>query len=724
MFNNKKYRLGPFMVIPERCVIAKNGSDTKLELRVMQVLVCLLERAGRPVSRDELIREVWRGGQVSDNAINRIIAQLRSALGDDARSQQVIQTVPKVGYLLIAEVESLEGQAVTPADLTHTSEVRHAKAPVAPIDIKDSQQHDSSAMAADIKPVPVKQKPGHLILATYALAGVLLSVLAFVVWDTVTQSDKSKAEPVQDSIASLLPITSLEGQEVDPVLSPDGNKLAFAFRDLNAKEWRVLIQDLTTGQVSLADNSPTAYNQRYPAWSDDGGHLAYLNFDGKGRCELILLDLLTRNAKVVSQCDKATQSSALAIRGQELYFVDSDGIEDFKKIYQVNLNTLKKEQLSRPHSIGRGDYGLSLSPDKSQMAVLRNLSWFDTQLMVFNFSTGEWRQVLKVGYPLKSVAWSADGKGLIYRAEEGQLHRFDLDTNERVRLTKILQEINSPRSNSKGQTAAVVGELMEEELWHWSAPGNTKPEPWVSSSRRDYRGAISPDGALTAFVSNRTGLPQIWLRKQKGEEIKLTHFDRFSFIDELIFSPNGKLLAGTINGAAFTLDIAKSAIHFIPGRTSVRNISFGMNDDELVLFSSEAGKRQLQLVDMRTGKTLNLLAESGFSGKFDRASGDFYYSKMNSSGIWKLIQGVETQVTDKITPLFSGGWHVAQGKIWYLKGDDGLTNLIELDVNNDREFAHPIQITNVSMNTLSMTNNNQVLLSVLAHANTDIFLVN
>ncbi|MFD1097629.1 winged helix-turn-helix domain-containing protein [Shewanella litorisediminis] len=710
------------MVIPERCVITNNGSDTKLEFRVMQVLVCLLERAGRPVTRDELIKEVWRGGQVSDNAINRIVAQLRNALGDDARTQQVIQTVPKVGYLLIAEVEPLESQPVTLPVATLLPEPHHVKAPEAAIEAEGSKQLNSPN-TSDNKPVTGQSKHSYLVLAAYAMAGVLLSLLAFVVWDSVSQSREAKSEPVQDSIASLLPLTSLEGQEVDPVLSPDGNKLAFAFRDLSASEWRILVQDLTTGQVSLADNAPTANNQRHPAWSDDGGHLAYLNFDGKGRCELVLLDLLTRHAKVVSECDKATQSSALAIRGQELYFVDSDGVGDFKKIYQVNLNTLKKEQLSRPHSIGRGDYGLSLSPDKSQMAVLRNLSWFDTQLMVFNFSTGEWRQVLKVGYPLKSVAWSQDGKGLIYRAEEGQLHRYDLDTGERVRLTKILQEINSPRSNSKGQTAAVVGELMEEELWHWSVPGNTKPEPWVSSSRRDYRGAMSPDGALTAFVSNRTGLPQIWLRRINGEEIKLTHFDRFSFIDELTFSPNGKLLAGTINGAAFTLELAKSEIHFIPGRTSVRNISFGMSADELVMFSSEAGKRQIQLVDMNTGKMLNLLAENGFSGKFDRVSGEFYYSKMNSSGIWKLTQGVETQVTDKVTPLFSGGWHVADGRIWYLKSEEGLTKLIELDVNHARENAHPIPIANVSMNTLSMTNNNQVLLSVLANANTDIFIV-
>lgn len=735
MFNNNKYRLGEYLVVPERCVVSREGIDTKLELRVMQVLVCLLERAGRPVSRDELIKEVWRGGVVSDNAINRIIALLRSALGDDARSQKVIKTVPKVGYLVVAEIEQINTPLLKPAvsapeshaaaTLPGKAEPENKPAVEAATD-DQAPNHINQQLATPVKtPRHGSSRSGRLL--GYALAGLTVSL---AIMGGIQYFSKAppieNISPIKDVIASLEPLTSLDGQEVDPILSPDGSQLAFSFRPLNEERWRVLIQDLNTGVVSHVNGGELGgMNSRYPAWTNDGRRLAYLRYDGQQRCEIVLSDLISRESQVLANCGNTTQSSALAFRDQQLLFIDSDGIEDFKKIYRIDLDTLQKEQLSQPHITGRGDMSFALSPDGSQLAVLRNSGWSDTQIMLFTFSSGEWRSLHKVGYPLRSIAWSGDGKSLIYRAEEGQLHQYDLASGQVTRITKILQEINSPKSNARGQVTAVVGELVEEEIWLWDSPmvTNSNPEPWISSSRRDYRGTLSPDGGIVVFVSNRTGLPQIWMRTADGVEHKLTDLKRFSYIDDLSYSADGRMVAGTLNGAAFTLNLSSAHLNMIPGRTMVRNISFGMGSDELVLSEFSTGSNKILLVDVRTGVEKKVLSKGGFSGKFDRSTGVFYFSKMHEKGIWRLDEKGEQLQTERFTPYFSGAWHVENNKIWFLEQEQNNYFLTRYAVQTGKVDRTAIEARHLSLRTMSMTGDKKVLLSVLTSANTDVVIV-
>ena len=73
----------------------------QLEPKVVEVLVRLAGRWGEVVSKEELVRDVWQGRYVSDDVIWRSIAELRRALGDDARRPRCIETVAKRGYRLL-----------------------------------------------------------------------------------------------------------------------------------------------------------------------------------------------------------------------------------------------------------------------------------------------------------------------------------------------------------------------------------------------------------------------------------------------------------------------------------------------------------------------------------------------------------------------------------------------------------------------------------------------
>jgi TolB-like protein/class 3 adenylate cyclase/cytochrome c-type biogenesis protein CcmH/NrfG len=88
--------------------MTKGGEPVKLEPRTMAVLVYLAARPNQAVPREELEREVWHGLVVGYDALSNAIAKLRKAFADNPRTPNVIETIPKVGYRLIAPVEIVE----------------------------------------------------------------------------------------------------------------------------------------------------------------------------------------------------------------------------------------------------------------------------------------------------------------------------------------------------------------------------------------------------------------------------------------------------------------------------------------------------------------------------------------------------------------------------------------------------------------------------------------
>ena len=113
---NAGFRLGQYLIEPRQNRIARHDTEVRVEPRVMDVLVCLAERAGEVVSRDTLNEQVWGNVVVTEQAVTNCISELRHHLGDDRSANRVIETIPKRGYRLtapvqLAHVERSEGES-------------------------------------------------------------------------------------------------------------------------------------------------------------------------------------------------------------------------------------------------------------------------------------------------------------------------------------------------------------------------------------------------------------------------------------------------------------------------------------------------------------------------------------------------------------------------------------------------------------------------------------
>ena len=109
------FRFDRFVLKPGERQLRRDDEPVELNARYLDALALLVREAGRLVSKDRFLEEVWRGVPVTDEALTQCIKTLRRQLGDDAAAPRFIETVPKHGYRFIAPVEGMDGAAVNSA---------------------------------------------------------------------------------------------------------------------------------------------------------------------------------------------------------------------------------------------------------------------------------------------------------------------------------------------------------------------------------------------------------------------------------------------------------------------------------------------------------------------------------------------------------------------------------------------------------------------------------
>lgn len=108
---DRGFRIGEWTVLPRQSELVRASETIHIEPRVMGVLVCLAKHAPETAKRDEIFGDVWSGLVVQDEALSRNISILRSHLDGE---QKYIQTIPRVGYRLLVDVEPLRDASSAP----------------------------------------------------------------------------------------------------------------------------------------------------------------------------------------------------------------------------------------------------------------------------------------------------------------------------------------------------------------------------------------------------------------------------------------------------------------------------------------------------------------------------------------------------------------------------------------------------------------------------------
>jgi DNA-binding winged helix-turn-helix (wHTH) protein len=117
--NATLYRVGTYTVDLRQRVVSANTGRLRLAWRHFEALKVLLEADGQVVPKEHFLQRLWPGATIVDDSnLTQCISQLRKALDNGNPGVQYLETVPRVGYRLVALVEEVARPAVIEAPAT------------------------------------------------------------------------------------------------------------------------------------------------------------------------------------------------------------------------------------------------------------------------------------------------------------------------------------------------------------------------------------------------------------------------------------------------------------------------------------------------------------------------------------------------------------------------------------------------------------------------------
>jgi transcriptional activator of cad operon len=176
-------RIADWCVNPASGQISRDGETARVEVRTMRLLVCLAEHAGEVVSIDDLLDQVWSDVTVAPDSVYQAVTSLRRLLGDDPKQPTYIETVPRLGYRMVAKVSPWTDQPVTQTDAETNAQTGPSQTSV----------REQPTPAADALDAP--KKPGPRVHSGLSLAAgaalCLLLVVALVVYGKFAKNNSS-----------------------------------------------------------------------------------------------------------------------------------------------------------------------------------------------------------------------------------------------------------------------------------------------------------------------------------------------------------------------------------------------------------------------------------------------------------------------------------------------------------------------------------------------------
>jgi Tol biopolymer transport system component len=416
-----------------------------------------------------------------------------------------------------------------------------------------------------------------------------------------------------------------------PRFSADGRTVVFqSFRTGSFDIWSV---PASGGEATPLTSGPA--DDREPAWYPDGRRIAFSS-DRSGNLDIWRLDIGSRELAPLTSDAADDYWPAVSPDGQHLAFVS-----DRSGLPAVYVQALA--EAGSPARIVAGDKtgrasAPSWSPDGGALAYIQTREQIGFPSMarhivtLVELGTGATREVSAAGadvfpfppawLPDGSLAYTADGVIRLWRTDgtHGTLpfavtlpvsvpawrhKRFQPVEKKQVALG-ILEPVAAPDG---GVVFAALG-----DLWWRTADGDLRQLTDDAALERDP--AFSPDGRTLAFISDRDGTMQVWLRNlAAGTDRVLTAQPRGPRYPT--FSPDGRWLAfqqaGPRGNQDFTLhrvEIGSGAVTKLrapplwPGR-----MGFSADGRRLllaVLTSQSAryrdGRNVLLAIDVATGE--------------------------------------------------------------------------------------------------------------------------
>lgn len=597
-----QYWVGDFFIDLTRNQITQKMQSQTIPPKALAVLTYLAKNANKVVSHDELLSEVWPDTVVTPNTLQRSIAQLRKALGED--SQSYIITHAKQGYSLEVEVrwqdvtdaESLDGQDPL-IDLSQASKVTQANL--------ESTHSDHTRLDSINK--------AKSISSTLRLVSLFIGIviLGFIGAKYLTPDQSLKL-----SFGELRSLTTTDNKEHTGIYSPDGEYIVFnRYSEEFCSSSNIWAKNIKTQKETQLTKNMGRYDSH--SFSKDGDKLVFIKTENcdnpiiqKDCYKLMTLDfekaleapqspsllMECKNSRITKSKWLKNNNVALLQQHSDRWKLASYSIEDNKStvIYSIEDGNIidydysfKNDliALTSVHNDGQ-NYIEILKPDGQLVSShqieyppeIPNLKFiypnFTPMSDLLIFSTG--RQLFTLSYegkitnislpidePMGSPIFHPGGKrALVIKGHwDSDIATISLSQLNKPQSIQALGDHSATRENDNDLMTNASDPIPLESVS--SIPAYTIPEAQIiERSTREEDGAIyQPNGEFIAFKSDRSGEDQIWLNGGNGAQ-QLTDFPIDSNISGFDWAADGQSILVSVNDSLLQVNLDSSQIHF------------------------------------------------------------------------------------------------------------------------------------------------------------------
>jgi Tol biopolymer transport system component len=397
-------------------------------------------------------------------------------------------------------------------------------------------------------PAETRRRPRIWIAASL----ILIALIEVSVW--ILRRGPAAPAPVP------VPLTTYAGSEGPPSLSPDGQFVVF--------DWTGTAQPAVP-QIYIKDVHGEALRQLTeglpavrPAWSPDGRYIAFVRPTAPG---VFLISPLGGPEQKISDSGThvgwTSDSRSVLIRDRPPGA--ARGTKPFG-IYRVSLETRERQQITHPTE-GVGDWVFSVSPDGGTLAFARYGLPGVADVYVVAISGGEPRRLTNWASGGISVAWTPDGREVVYSVHQpqgGRLWRIPWNVRTPGRGTALAGQtgeanfvsISRPGADRPARLAYQVENLdigmRLVDLTAVSGGTFTSVHAVADSTRAETAAVFSPDAGRVAFASDRSGPKEVWVCNRDGSDpVQITSLAGPNTLPAG-WAPDGRtfLLQATING--------------------------------------------------------------------------------------------------------------------------------------------------------------------------------